>query len=549
MPTTMTGGDAIVAALEANGVSTIFGLPGVQMYPLFDALYRRRHVIRTVGARHEQGCGYMAYGYAQSTGRPAVFTVVPGPGFLNASAALNTAWSANAPVFCITGQIPAAFIGKRRGHLHEMPDQLATIRSVVKWAERIERPADAPAVINEAFRQMLSGRRGPVAVEMAWDVLAASEPVPEAQAAAMDPPPTPDPSAIREAAKLLVSAKRPLIMVGGGAQHASVEVRALAEEINVPVTSFRGGRGIMPEDHELGLSSYAASRIFPEVDVLLGIGSRLELPYMRWTKSYLDYDPLGEAPPTLIRIDIDPQEMQRLRPHVPVVADSAAGTTALLEAVRGLGAKPNREIGYIANAKNGAQTAIQKVQPMVAYLEVIRQVLPRDGFFVREVNQIGFTSWYAFPVFEPRTYITEAFSGTLGYGFPTALGVKVAHPDKAVICASSDGGFLFALQELASAAQEKIGVVTLVFNNNSFGNVLRDQQLGFDGRIMGAVLQNPDFVKLAESFGIAGYRVNSPAELKPVLAKALSENQPVLIEVTIPPGSEVSPWEFVQFKR
>jgi acetolactate synthase-1/2/3 large subunit len=540
----MTGGDAIVAALEANGINTVFGLPGVQMYPLFDALYRRQHVIRTIGARHEQGCGYMAYGYAQSTGSPGVFTVVPGPGFLNASAALNTAWAANAPVFCITGQVATPFIGKRRGHLHEMPDQLATIRSVVKWAERIERPADVPAVINEAFRQMLSGRRGPVAVEIAWDVLASSEPVPEAQAAKLDVPLDPAPAAVEEAAKLLRAAKRPLIMVGSGAQHAWAEVRALAEELGAPVTSFRGGRGIVPEDHELGLSNYAASRIFPQVDVLLGIGSRLELPYMRWTKNYMEYRDVAEAPPQLIRIDIDPEEMQRLRPHVAVVADAVTGTKALLDAVHTRGA----DRSYIAAAKKEAAAAIQKIQPMVAYLEVIRQVLPRDGFFVREVNQIGFASWYAFPVFEPRTYVTEAFSGTLGYGFPTALGVKVAHPDKAVVCASSDGGFLFALQELATAAQEKIGLVTLVFNNNAFGNVLRDQQVGFGGRIMGAQLQNPDFVKLAESFGIAGYRVDSPGALQPVLTKALAENRPALIEVTIAQGSEVSPWEFIQFK-
>jgi len=540
----MTGGDAIVAALEANGINTVFGLPGVQMYPLFDALYRRQQVIRTVGARHEQGCGYMAYGYAQSTGLAGVFTVVPGPGFLNASAALNTAWSANAPVFCITGQVATPFIGKRRGHLHEMPDQLATIRSVVKWAERIERPADAPAVINEAFRQMLSGRRGPVAVEIAWDVLAGSEPVPEAQAAKLDAPLEPEPAAIEEAAKLLMAAKRPLIMVGSGAQHAWAEVRALAEKLDAPVTSFRGGRGIMPEDHELGLSNYAASRIFPQVDVLLGIGSRLELPYMRWTKSYMEYQNVADAPPQLIRIDIDLEEIQRLRPHVAVVADAVTGTRALLNAVRA----PGADRSYIATAKKEAATAIQKIQPMVAYLEAIRRVLPRDGFFVREVNQIGFASWYAFPVFEPRTYITEAFSGTLGYGFPTALGVKIAHPDKAVVCASSDGGFLFALQELATAAQEKIGLVTLVFNNNAFGNVLRDQQLGFGGRIMGARLQNPDFVKLAESFGIEGYRVDSPESLRPVLAKTLAEDRPALIEVTIEQGSEVSPWEFIQFK-
>lgn len=186
---------------------------------------------------------------------------------------------------------------------------------------------------------------------------------------------------------------------------------------------------------------------------------------------------------------------------------------------------------------------------MVSYLEVIRAVLPRDGFFVREVNQIGFTSWFAFPVYEPRTYVTEAFSGTLGYGFPTALGVKVAFPDTPVICASSDGAFVFSLQELATAVQENIPLVTLVFNNRAFGNVMRDQQLGFEGRLMCSELENPDFVKLAESFGAEAYRVDSPAALKPVLEQAIYATKPVLIEISIPRGSEVSPWDFIHFKR
>ncbi len=323
----MTSGEAIVASLEANGVRVVFGLPGVQMYPLFDALYKRKQAIRTVASRHEQGCAYMAYGFAQSTGQPGVFTVVPGPGVLNAGAALNTAWSANAPVLCITSDVPTPFIGKRRGHLHEMPDQLGTLRSFVKWAEKIDRPADVPAVMNEAFRQMLSGRRGPVAVQIAWDVLASNGEVPEATAARIDPSTT---ESVEQAAKLLATAKRPMIMVGSGAQHAAQEVLALAEALDAPVTSFRGGRGIVAEDHPLGLSNYAASRLWPQVDVLLGIGSRLELPYMRWTKNYMRYDTVAEAPPQLIRIDIDPEEMNRLKPHVAVVGDSAVAVRALL---------------------------------------------------------------------------------------------------------------------------------------------------------------------------------------------------------------------------
>ena len=543
MSNIMTAGEAIVASLEANGVRTLFGLPGVQMYPLFDALYKRKQVIRTVASRHEQGCAYMAYGFAASTGQPGVFSVVPGPGVLNSGAALNTAWAANAPVLCITSDVPTPFTGKRRGHLHEMPNQLATLRSFLKWAEKIERPADVPRVINEAFRQMLSGRRGPVAIQIAWDVLASSEPVPEASAACIDPPAT---ESVEKAANVLSTAKRPMIMVGSGAHHAAPEVLALAEALDAPVTSFRGGRGIVAEDHPLGLSNYAASRLWPQADVLLGIGSRLELPYLRWTKNYMQYQPMADVSPQLIRIDIDPEEMTRLKPHVPVVGDSALACRALLAILQ---PKSTGQRTAIANAKALAARSIQNSTDGWLLWTSFAVCCRAMAFFVREVNQVGFASWYAFPVYEPRTYVTEAFSGTLGYGFPTALGVKIANPGKAVVCASSDGGFLFSLQELASAVQEKINLVTLVFNNNAFGNVMRDQQIGFDNRVMCAELQNPDFVKLAESFGVEAYRVDSPQALEPILRKAFGARGPVLIEVPIPRGSEVSPWEFVHFKE
>ncbi|MGC1577210.1 MAG: thiamine pyrophosphate-binding protein, partial [Beijerinckiaceae bacterium] len=171
----LSGGEAIVRSLIENGVDTIFGLPGAQMYPLFDGLYQASDRITTYGARHEQGTAYMAFGYARSTGRPGVFSVVPGPGVLNAAAAISTAWACCAPVLCITGQLPSEFIGRGRGHLHEIPDQLGTLRSLCKWAGRIERAADVPRVMNEAFRHMLSGRPGPVAVEMAWDMMANRE--------------------------------------------------------------------------------------------------------------------------------------------------------------------------------------------------------------------------------------------------------------------------------------------------------------------------------------------------------------------------------------
>jgi acetolactate synthase I/II/III large subunit len=554
---TMTGGMAIVEALIANGVDTVFGLPGAQLYPLFDALQQRSDKIRTVGARHEQACGYMAFGYARSTGRPGVFAVVPGPGILNTSAALCTAHGCCAPVLCITGQVPSAFLGRGRGHLHELPDQLATLRSLTKWTARIERPADAPAILNEAFRQMLSGRPGAVAVEMAWDTMASSAHVELLGAAVIPQAPPPSPSEVEAAAKLLVAAQRPMIMTGSGAQHAGHAVLALAEELDAPVAAFRGGRGVVPEDHPLGVSSYAAFKLWPETDALIGIGTRVEMPYMRWTgmMSLIDRP---QAPPHLIRIDIDPAEMRRLVPHAGIVADADIGTRALLAAVRRLRGRkgPGKTLAKgtseartrIAGVKAEVRAAYEKVQPQLAYLDVIRKVLPRDGLLVIEVSQMGFTSYFGYPVYAPRTYISEGFQGTLGFGFPTALGVKVAHPDKPVVSITGDGGFMFAVQELATAAQYGIALVTLVFNNASYGNVLRDQRTAFGNRVIGSVLDNPDFMLLAKAFGVEGHRVTSPAALERVLGKVIETTKPVLIEIEVPQGQEISPWEFIHPK-
>jgi acetolactate synthase I/II/III large subunit len=544
---------AIVEALIANGVDTLFGLPGAQLYALFDALQLRRRAIRTVGARHEQACGYMAFGYARSTGRPGVYAVVPGPGMLNTTAALATALACNAPVFCITGQVPAAFIERGRGHLHELPNQLATLRSLVKWAARIERPAEAPAVINEAFRQMLSGRPGPVAVEMAWDSMGSAALVSPIAGAAIAAAAAPATAEVEAAAKLIVGARRPMIMTGSGAQHASAAVLALAEELSAPVAAFRGGRGVLAEDHELAISSHAAFELWPQTDVLIGIGTRLEMPYMRWSGMMTLVD-RPSPPPHLIRIDIDSAEMQRLLPHAGIVADAETGTRALLAAIKSSKRPAAATAGdawraCVAGAKLASRAQIVKVQPQLAYLDVIRELLPRDGFFVPELSQVGFTSYFGFPVLAPRTYVSEGYQGTLGFGFPTALGVKIAHPDRAVISVTGDGGFMFAVQELATAVQERIGLVTLLFNNGSYGNVLRDQRTNFANRINGALLDNPNFMLLAEAFGVKAHRVAAPDELRPVLKAALGADSPVLIEIVIAPDSEASPWEFIHPQR
>jgi acetolactate synthase I/II/III large subunit len=533
----MTGGEAIVAGLLDHGIDTVFGLPGAQIYGLFDAFHQAQPRLRIIGARHEQACGYMAFGAARASGRPSVFSVVPGPGVLNAGAALLTAFGCNTPVLCLTGQVPRAFLGLGRGHLHEMPDQLGTLRSFVKYAERIEAGANAKIAVARAIQEMRSGRQGPAALEMPWDVFTETAPVADCVALEPLPPPPPDPSRIAAAAKLVAAAKAPMIFVGGGAIHAAEAILELAEKIEAPVVAFRSGRGILSNAHELGLTMAAAYELWPQTDLMIGVGTRLELPLWRWP-----FRPNGLKS---IRIDIDPAEMRRTTPDVAVIADADAATRALVAAIGATGAKHGSRRYAMHLAAQKAAHDIEMIQPQMAYLHVLRELLPEDGIVTDEVSQVGFASWYGFPIYRPRTFITSGYQGTLGSGFPTALGVKAAFPDRSVVAITGDGGFMFAVQELATAVQFGLGVVTLVFNNASYGNVRRDQLQNFSGRVTAADLVNPDFVKLAQSFGVEAASVSTPAAFRPVLARALAADTPQVIEIKVPRDGETSPWRFI----
>lgn len=536
--TTLTGGEAIVSGLVTHGVDTVFGLPGAQVYGLFDAFHQAQ--LKVIGARHEQACGYMAFGYARSSGRPGVFSVVPGPGVLNASAALLTAYGCNEPVLCVTGQVPTQFLGKGRGHLHEMPDQLATLRTYVKWADRIEYPGNAPTVVARAFQEMTSGRRGPASVEMPWDVFTQRADTAAARVLEPLPAPQPDPDLVKQAAAVIKNSKAPMIFVGSGAIEAGEDILELAEMIDAPVVAFRSGRGIVSNAHELGLTMAAAYKLWPTTDLMIAIGTRAELPAsgFRWP-----YQPKGLKS---VRIDIDPAEMRRVVVDAAIVADAKAGTADLVAAVKKAGyARTRGRREQIREATALAQTEIQRIQPQMAYLNILREVLPANAIVTDELSQVGFASWYGFPIYQPRTFITSGYQGTLGSGFPTALGAKVANPDRPVVAITGDGGFMFGVQELSTAVQFNIGVVTLVFNNNAYGNVRRDQRERFDGRVVASDLVNPNFVKLAESFGVAAARVTAPDQFKAMLEKALSHSGPYLISVEVTRDSEVSPWAFI----
>ena len=533
----LTTGQGIVESLLRHDVDTVFGIPGAHTYDLFDALHGTGDRIRFITTRHEQAAGYMAFGYAKSSGKAGVFSVVPGPGVLNAGAALCTALGACTPMLCLTADIPAPLIGRGRGILHELPDQIATLRSITKWAARIDHPTQASAAVADAFNAMHSGRPGPAALATPWDVLGQrAEVMLQVPSPRTAPPPT-DSDAIERAVALIRAAKNPMITVGAGALHAGEEVLELARLLQAPVTAHRSGRGLVSEDSAYGFSGGSAIGLWMDTDLVIGIGSRLELQHLRWRKM-----PAGVQ---FVRIDIDPLEMVRLPPAVGIVADAKAGTAALLEALRKVvGRRPSREDEF-QDVKARARKQFEQVQPQLAYLDVLRQQLPRDGFLVEEISQVGFTARFGFPVYAPRTYVTCGYQETLGFGFNTALGVKVAHPDKVVVSITGDGGFLFGVQELATAVHHRIGLVTCVFNNNSYGNVRRDQLNNYQGHLIGAELTNPDFVKLAESFGVTAYRVDTPDQFGPALEKAIELDAPAVIEIAVERGSEASPWPFL----
>jgi acetolactate synthase I/II/III large subunit len=537
----MTGAEAIIKSLRQYGVDTIFALPGGQLDHLFDAMYKESDNIKLVHSRHEQGVAYMAYGYTKSTGKVGVYAVVPGPGLLNSSAALCTAWGNNAKVLCISGQIPSHAIGKGFGDLHEINDQLGMIRHITKWAERIEHPAYTPGVIDEAMRQLNTGRPRPVEIEMAMDLMGDS-----AEVTLPTPPesyekPPVDTDLLEEAAKILGKAKNPLIVVGSGALDASDEVLAVAEALQAPVLSKRSGKGIISAKHYLHANSPMGHALWAKADAVLAVGSRIKEQLMMWGK---------DDDMKVIRIEVDPVEMTRIHnPDVGILGDAGISLSALQPLLEKHNNKrESREEEMLALRQKVFAEIRDHVVPQMAYIDVIRDVLPDDGIFVDEVTQVGFVSWYGFETYKPRQHITAGEMGTLGYGFATALGVAVGNPDKKVVQISGDGGFMFNVQELSIAAQYNIPLVSIIFNDNTFTNVQRQQDEWFDGRRICSDLHNPDFAKLAELYGIDGYHADSPASLKEKLELAFKNDGPAIIEVAVKERMP-TPWKFIMMPQ
>ena len=538
--TNMTGAEAIIKSVRRYDVDTIFGLPGGQTYHLFDAVYNEGDAVRIFNARHEQGVAYMAYGYARSTGKVGVYTVVPGPGILNTGSALCTAYAGNERVLCLAGQIPSEWIGKGVGFLHEIPDQLGILQRLTKWAQRIETPAEAPRLVNRAFREMNSGRPRPVALEMAPDIMGLEEDVELLPPSPAPEPVKADPDLLEAAARLLGKAGRPLIIFGHGCVDAGEELLQVANILQAPCTTQWGGKGIIDERHYLSQPYSAGHRLWAKADVALAVGTRLDVPQLQWG---LD-DELK-----IIRIDIDPAQVANIaEPEIGIVADAKSALADLAAALeRHNIARKSREEELTGLKAAMFEEFERNVGPQMQILKVIREELPEDGFLVDEVTQVGYASWYGFPVYRPRHFISSGYQGNLGYGYTTALGVQAAHPGKKVVALGGDGGFMYQATELATAVKYGLNLVNIVFNNHSYGNVQRAQQEEFEGNVIGSDLTNPDFVRFAESFGVPGFRVETPEQLRKALQQAFRETGPALIEM--PSDGMPSPWPYILMPR
>ena len=534
----MTTAEATVSALIAHGIQTIYALPGVHNDALFDALFKAADHIRVVHTRHEQGAAYLALGAALATGEPQAYSVVPGPGLLNSAAALLTAYGMNAPVLALVGQIPQSAIGRGLGHLHEIRDQAGIIARLVDFSARIRTPAQAAGLVARALRAMRTGRPGPAVVECAIDVWGHSALVP-AIAPVLPAPLEPiDEDAIRDAAKRLAAAKRPLIVAGGGAQGAAAEVTQLSQLLQAPVLAYRRGRGVLDSRDPLSVTLPLGRELWGEADVVLGVGTRLFYGYTQW-----GIDPAL----AVIRIDADADEPERFAPPaVALIGDAKPILRRLIDALATEHRSSRRAEMEERQAK--MRRRLEKLAPQLAFLEAIRAELPEDGIFVDEVTQLGFAARLLLPVYKPRTFLSPGYQDNLGWGYATALGAQHARRDVPVLSITGDGGFLFTSNELATAVHHRIPLSVVVFNDGAFGNVRRTQEEQFGNRVIASDLTNPDFVRYAHSFGAEAERARNPQELRAALKRAFKRRDgPTLIEV--PVSQMPSPWEFIHMPR
>ena len=523
----LSGGEVIVQSLIREGVEVIFGLPGVQMYGLVSAL-REHPEIRMIVPRHEQATTYMADGYARASGKVGVATVVPGPGLYNAAAGMSTAFSTHSPVLMIAGQIPRATIGLDLGGLHEVNEQLDIVRPVTKYSKRVLRPNEIPGAISEAFDAMKNGHPRPTHIEMPPETLVEKDDVEIGEGTPLIRIPASD-SSISEAAELIIGAKNPIIYAGTGVirSEAEAELQLFTEKTNIPVITSASSKGVISDSHPHSLGaglrgSGELKDLMEAADVVIAVGTRFALR-----------NPSGQSA-KLVQIDVDEAEIGKHHKDVlPVVGDAKATLAKLISEIESRGGTGNQSPSdRVSNIREILDSGAESLEPQNSILNSLREGVPTDGTMVFDMTQMGYYSKAFWKTYESRTYIDSGYSGNLGFAYATALGAKVAKPENAVVAVCGDGGFMYNVQELSTAVKYGINVVAVVFNDGHYGNVRRDLEHDWSGDYETDFV-NPDFVKMAESFGALGIKVEDPTKVGDAVRQAIEAERPTIIDVTM----------------
>lgn len=530
---TAAAADVAIATLEAHGVETVFGVPGVHTLALYDALTRSS--IRHILARHEQGAGFMADGYARATGRTGVAVIITGPGITNVATPVGEAYADSSPVFVLSANVERPYLDAMRGSLHDLKDQLGVMAAVTSWNTRVMNAADTSSTVSEALHRAASGRRLPVHVEVPLDVL---DEVVENTAIESDRLPgriVPDPMALAEASTRLKSASNTVIYCGGGAVSAAAgeHVIALAERLGAPVVTSIMGKGAVPEDHPLVLGALwspgnAIDTLLRKADCMVGFGSKLGVQATNHFKLPL--------PAELIRVDVDEAELSlNARPTVSILGDAALAAEGIVSLLAGDDYSAGGfEIERITAVRKEARSSAFG-SDRLPYIDALRRAMPRDGILAFDMTMMSYASCYLYPAYLPRTFLFPSGYGTLGFAFPAALGAKVGRPDTAVACVVGDGGFQYTMEELGTAVQHRIGVPIVIFNDSTYSAVKDEQASNRGGRFIGVDLINPDYLKIADAYGIPGVRAENPEALERAMREAMDRDLPSIIDVPIEP--------------
>jgi acetolactate synthase-1/2/3 large subunit len=528
----ITGGQAIVRVLERLGVEVVFGIPGVHTLEIYDALYDSP--IRHVLARHEQGAGFMADGYARAAGRPGVTIVITGPGVTNVATPIGEAFADSSPVLVIASNVAPPWQGQMLGNLHDLKDQLGVMRAVTQWASQARRVDEVPQLLVEAYRRLTRGRSRPTYVEVPLDVLGGTG---EVALDAIEPvkttPLAPPSAAVQLATSAIERARRVVLYCGGGAvaSGASRELVSLAEQLGAPVLTSIQGKGSVPEDHPLCLGNLweqgnAVDRLLRQADLVLVFGSKLGAQDTANGKMPL--------PEVIVRVDVDPDEILRnYCPTQAIVADVRATASALLESLRSRGIS---KVGWTPDEiEQIKRQALRECwgADHAAYVRALRAAIPRDGILVNDMTMMCYVATRHYPVYEPRTFFFPTGYGTLGFSLPAAIGAKIARPEATVVAAVGDGGFQYTMQEVATAVQFRLGIPIVVFDDSAYTAVKDAQARQYDRRFIAVDLVNPDFLALASAYRIPAVRAGSPDELREAVVQASSRDLPTLIDVPV----------------